>query len=45
MSYYVAEIEGLKALWVPFAAKLVVNAVGDLESHVRAQHGDLANIS
>ena len=45
MSYYVAEIEGLKALWVPFAAKLVVNAVGDLESHVRAQHGDLADIS
>ena len=45
MSYCIAEIEGLKALWVPFAAKLVVNAVGDLESHVRAQHGDLADIS
>ena len=45
MSYYVAEIEGLKVFWVPFAAKLVVNAVGELESHVRAQHGDLADIS
>ena len=42
MAHLLADIEALKQAWLPSARHRVTSAVGHLQSHVDAQHGDLS---